>query len=137
MALIKNFHPKQGHYLICDFQRGFVPPEIVKVRPVIVISKTDSHGPHRELCTVAVISTTAPKKVMPWHHQLSFNPNPADSTTPAWVKCDMIYTVSYSRLTKPHKKTRQGGREYLSIKIPASDMTAILDGVFSYLSRTR
>lgn len=136
MAL-NNFHPKQGHYLICDFERGFVPPEIVKPRPVIVISKTDSHGPQRNLCTVVAVSTTPPNTVMPWHHRLSFNPNPSQSDMTAWVKCDMIYTVSYARLDKPHTKSNRDGRIYHSIRIPTDDLQAILDCVMRYISRGR
>lgn len=132
---LNNFHPKQGHYLICDFERGFVPPEIVKRRPVIVISKTDSHGPHRNLCTVVVVSTTPPTQVLSWHHQLSYNPNPNQLNKPVWVKCDMIYTVSYERLDKPHKKGNNGKRVYENIKIPNEDLDAILVGVSSYLNR--
>ncbi len=136
MAL-NNFHPKQGHYLTCDFERGFVAPEILKVRPVIVISKTDSHGNHRRLCTVVAVSTTPPNPVMPWHHRLSFNPHPTPSEMPAWVKCDMIYTVSYARLDKPHTKSNRDGRIYHSIRIPTDDLQSILDCVMRYISRGR
>ena len=32
------FQPKPGMLLMCDFDTGFRPPEMVKVRPVVVIS---------------------------------------------------------------------------------------------------
>ncbi len=32
-----SFHPRAGRMFMCDFS-GFQPPEMVKVRPVVVIS---------------------------------------------------------------------------------------------------
>jgi uncharacterized protein YifN (PemK superfamily) len=129
--LLNSFHPKQGHFLICDFDRGFVTPEIVKIRPVIVISKSDTHHNGRKLCTVVAISTAAPNPIHHWHFKLPANINPL-SNTPSWVKCDMIYTVSYERLNKPHKKTNKG-REYLSIRISDQNLKTILACVQNYL----
>jgi uncharacterized protein YifN (PemK superfamily) len=129
---LHNFHPKQGHYLICNFDYGFVLPEIVKPRPVIVISKTDSHGPHKNLCTVVALSTTPPHPKLPWHWMLSFNPNPNRSDTPVWVKGDMIYTVSYYRLDRPHIKTHRLGRTYQNIRIAKPEIEGILNGIAHY-----
>lgn len=36
MAL--TFHPKPGAILVCDYDTGFVPPEMVKKRLCIVIT---------------------------------------------------------------------------------------------------
>lgn len=132
---LHHFHPKQGHYLICNFDHGFVPPEMVKPRPVIVISKSDSHGPSKNLCTVVALSTTPPQPKLPWHWRLSFNPNPNpnDSDTPVWVKGDMIYTVSYARLDRPHIKTQRLGRIYQNIRMPKEEIDAILSGIAYYL----
>jgi uncharacterized protein YifN (PemK superfamily) len=33
-----KFIPAQGMVLMCDFDSGFVPPEITKVRHVVVVS---------------------------------------------------------------------------------------------------
>ena len=33
-----GFHPNAGDIVICDYATGFKPPEMVKVRPVVVIS---------------------------------------------------------------------------------------------------
>ncbi|QQG36900.1 MAG: type II toxin-antitoxin system PemK/MazF family toxin [Micavibrio aeruginosavorus] len=43
-------HPNKGSILLCDFNHGFVAPEMVKRRPVIVISPK-IHG-RVGLCTV-------------------------------------------------------------------------------------
>jgi uncharacterized protein YifN (PemK superfamily) len=136
MAL-NHFYPKQGYYLICDFERGFVPPEIVKPRPVIVVSKTESHGPHRRLCTVVALSTTPPNPELPWHYRLKRNPNPNREADPVWVKGDMIYTVSFARLDKPHVKTHRQGRIYQSIRIAKDELEVILRGLANYLGMAK
>ncbi|WP_350029107.1 type II toxin-antitoxin system PemK/MazF family toxin, partial [Caballeronia sp. GAFFF1] len=60
--------------LMCDFSRGFVPPEMVKKRAVVVISRSETHG--RRLCTVVPLSTTAPAPALAWHVLLTQNPLP-------------------------------------------------------------
>lgn len=136
MAL-NHFYPKQGHYLICDFERGFVPPEIVKPRPVIVVSKTETHGPHRRLCTVVALSTTPPSPELAWHYRLKQNPNPGNAKTPVWVKGDMIYTVSFNRLDKPHTKSHRKGRIYQNIRIEKDELDVILNGLAIYFGISR
>jgi len=53
-----NEHPVSGTILMCNFAPGFQQPEMVKRRPVIVISPKISRRPN--LCTVVALSTTAP-----------------------------------------------------------------------------
>jgi len=64
MALL--YQPKEGSVLICDF-RGYEVPEIIKIRPVIVIRK---HRTNKLLVTVVPLSTTAPQTVLDHHCQL-------------------------------------------------------------------
>jgi uncharacterized protein YifN (PemK superfamily) len=126
-----GFYPAAGHVLLCDFSRGFVAPEMLKVRPVVVISRKETHG--RKLCTVVPLSTTAPQVVMDWHHPLACDPCPLFSNgSQVWAKCDMLYTVSFERLDKFHRKTRKG-REYYVPSISLDDLAAIVDAVKSYL----
>ncbi|MGN7442685.1 type II toxin-antitoxin system PemK/MazF family toxin, partial [Pseudomonas lactis] len=54
MALL--YQPKEGSVLICDF-RGYEVPEIIKIRPVIVIRK---HRTNKLLVTVVPLSTINP-----------------------------------------------------------------------------
>lgn len=125
---LSKFYPKLGHVLLCDFSRGFVAPEMLKVRPVVVISKAKTHN--RRLCTVVPLSTTAPILVEQWHYPLTTNPCPQFSNgSQVWVKCDMIYTVSFDRLDKFHRKTRRGGREYFAPKLNDDEITAIFEAV--------
>jgi len=44
----------------------------------------------------------------------------------------MLYTVSFERLDKPHRRTR-AGREYYMPRITGDDWANILDAVKSYL----
>jgi hypothetical protein len=74
--------------MICDFERGFVPPEMVKVRPVVVISRTSTH--ENGLCTIVPLSTTPPQRAKSWHVQLKRDPTPyLNSGQQVWAKCDM------------------------------------------------
>ncbi len=124
------YHPKQGDVLICDFTRGFVPPEMMKVRKVVVVSPTATH--RRRLCTVVPISSTAPHAEEAWHHLLRVNPVEIDGHVSLWVKGDMLYTVSLDRLDKPHRKTRKG-REYFVPKLAPDDLQGVFRCVRAYL----
>ena len=103
---------------------------MVKVRPVVVISPSARHG--SKLCTVIPFSTTAPNSISAWHIKLSKNPNPLEKEDlEVWAKCDMVYTVSFDRLDRFHRKTRNG-REYLSPAMDHADFQRILNGVQAY-----
>ncbi|MFT0520916.1 type II toxin-antitoxin system PemK/MazF family toxin [Pseudomonas faucium] len=93
---------------MCDFS-GFQVPEMIKVRPVVVLRK---HSHNHQLVTIVPLSTTAPQRLARHHVALpSYVPGAAEM---CWAKCDMIYTVATSRLDRCRVKSRQGGgREYL------------------------
>lgn len=110
MAL--KFHPEQGALLICDF-KGFIEPEMTKRRPVVVLSPKRKHGPR--LCTVVPLSTTDPRPVEKYHIRIEMNPPLPDpySARQCWAKCDMIYQVSFDRLSMPFfGKMTTGDRLY-------------------------
>lgn len=134
MAL-KGTFPKRGHVLICDFSSGFKAPEMVKVRPVIVVSPSETNS--RRLCCVIPLSTTEPKPVKSWHVQLAKNPVPNwNPTAVIWAKCDMVMTVSFERLDRPHR--RQGGkRDYYLPKLSEIELQEVINGVESYLQLTQ
>jgi mRNA interferase MazF len=118
------FHPGPGTIVICDFSAGFHPPEMVKIRPVIVIS------PRRrsvQLVTVVPLSSSAPMPVQPWHIQL-----PHGAFPPArgviWAKCDMVATVGFARLDRV-KARLEGRRVYQTFQLGNADFAAILAGV--------
>ena len=126
------YHPRRGEVLICDFDTGFQPPEMVKKRPVVVISPKDSH--HRGVCTVVPLSTTAPEPLRRWHHPLPHVKVPGlRATAPMWAKCDMLATVGFVRLNKPYIKTRQG-RKFTELVLDAQDIYAIEQCLRAYLA---
>lgn len=132
VVALGKFYPKAGHVLICDFERGFVEPEMVKPRPVIVVSKSELHG--RRLCTVVPLSTTAPHVEHDWHVLLTQNPLPETlGYKQIWAKCDMVYTVSFDRLDKPHKKAK-GKREYFTVRLNQADLNSVLNGIIAHLA---
>lgn len=98
-----QYPPPIGSVLRCDFVaavsntiRGFSPPEMVKRRPVIVLST-----PSPRLCIVVPTSTTQPKSIKPFHCRIEWDPllpRPFNTSNYSWVKGDHLYTVSFERL---------------------------------------
>lgn len=121
-----KFHPEPGTVLICNFEPGFREPEMVKTRPVVVVSPRlkNRHG----LATVVPLSTSAPERVLDYHCEISIDPPlpvPFDSPT-MWVKADMIYTVCFDRLHL-HRTGRDqyGKRKYLTVNLKPEEMAKV------------
>ncbi|MCA3277869.1 MAG: type II toxin-antitoxin system PemK/MazF family toxin [Roseomonas sp.] len=98
-------HPKIGSILICDFNKGFVAPEMVKRRPVIVISPPINVR-HR-LCTIIPISTEPPKIVMRYHVDLGdltriIHQELADVVYPFEISYDFAVESQNPRIRRPH-----------------------------------
>lgn len=93
-----NEHPAKGTILLCGFTNGFKTPEMVKKRPVIVLTPKiqDRHG----LCTVVSLSTTPPTKIMPYHIQIDIKPPlpTGFDSSGLWVKGDMVNAIGFHRL---------------------------------------
>ena len=96
-----KFQPKEGSVVYCDYA-GFVLPEMVKKRPVIVIHK---HRHNPKLLCVVPISTTEPIPILEYHIEMeeSFRDIHLDGKK-SWVKCDMVNTVSLDRLNLVRNK---------------------------------
>lgn len=94
-----TFHPKPGQILECDFSNGFKEPEMVKRRPVIVL--TPSMKGRQNLVTVVCLSTKKPEEECSFHYKLPKASMPQlgrFQKSATWVKADMIYTVGFHRL---------------------------------------
>ena len=91
-------HPGLGCIVTCDFDQGFKEPEMVKNRPVVVVSPQIAWRPG--LCTVVALSLTAPATVRPYHCKLTIEPALPHpwSSEEVWVKGDMIAAVGFHRL---------------------------------------
>jgi mRNA interferase MazF len=123
-----HFLPRQATVLICDFSTGFIPPEMVKRRPVIIISPRlhERRGPH----LVVPLSNTRPDEILAHHVRLragrySFLRPGVDS----WVKCNLIAAVAPVRLDR----LRQG-RHWIAPMIDRADFEAVQLGVLHALA---
>lgn len=119
------YQPATGSVVMCDFA-GFVVPEMVKVRPVVVLAR---HRQNRQLVTIVPLSTTQPTTMEKHHHQLSTNPLPGKAHVVCWAKCDMLATVSLHRLDR----CKVGKRQYVVPSISPQDFAAIKAGVAAAL----
>lgn len=133
MSMRLPYLPKTGEVLICNFDDGgFMPPEMVKRRPVVVVSRKDSHD--RYLCTVVPISSTPPDERKVWHHPLPHLRVPGfEDTHDRWAKCDMIATVGFERLTKPYRHTMGHGRQFIGVHLRDEDLAAVRECIKHYL----
>lgn len=123
MAL--NFQPRPGQVVMCDFA-GYVAPEMIKVRPVVVVARNRKN---RNLVTIVPLSTTAPNALEDHHHQLSSNPLPGREKITCWAKCDMLATVSLTRLDR----FKVAHRQYVTPTLPDADFEAIRRAVLNAL----
>lgn len=125
------YQPRLWTVVQCDFA-GMVVPEMVKKRDVVVIARNKHNS---QLVTVVPLSTTAPVRVEDYHHALERNPRPdGDQHTVVWAKCDMIYTVSLSRLEFYYTRTRRGGRQHVAPSLSPTDQAGIMRAVCAALS---
>lgn len=124
-----TFHPKPGMVLICDFNTGFKAPEMIKRRPVVVISPRPRRS--NQLCTIVPLSTTAPNPVEPFHHRMDPRSLPGKlARRETWAKCDMLATVSLERLDRVMVGKDAGGKRiYVAEQVVAGDLEAIRRGV--------
>lgn len=112
---------------------GFVVPEMVKRRPVIVISPK----PRREqgLCAVVPLSTTAPRTVEKHHIDIILPDEfikDGKFTKNCWAKCDIVNTISLARLDLVRiGKNTDGKRIYSYFRVSSDTLEAIRKAVFS------
>lgn len=99
---------------------------MIKRRPAIVISPRFRN--RNNLCTVVPLSTTPPKPIEKYNYKLCLDeplPDPYDAPI-QWVKADMVYTVSFARLSLPFSgKDPSGKRIYVERIIEAEDLRKI------------
>lgn len=121
------YYPKPGEILLCDYRGGFIVPEMVKTRPVIVVSPRLRR--RRDLVAVVPLSTTAPTPKENYHCEIVLAqplPKPFDSPV-MWAKADMLATVANSRLDRfrTGKNPHGGTRIYVSGSVDAAQLKAV------------
>ena len=119
--------------LVCDFNTGFIAPEMIKKRPVVVVSPRPRRS--NQLCTVVPLSTTRPNPIEPHHHRMDPSSLPGKfAAKETWAKCDMLATVSLDRLDRVLiGKDENGKRLYVAQLIVIEDLLSIQRGVLAAL----
>ena len=121
-----SYHPKQGVIVSVDFDRGFVPPEMVKTRLAVVLSKPIQR--RKGLITVVPLSLSAPDPPMPYHCQIDipFELPKSWGQEGRWVKGDMICAVSWARTNLLLLgKDRDGKRRYQTEVLPTDQLSRV------------
>lgn len=133
MAL--TYHPQPGEIVLCDYSTGFAAPEMVKRRPVVIVSPRLRN--RTSLVTVVPLSTTAPSPVEFHHCAISLAaplPKPFDNPQ-MWAKCDMMATVSLARLDRfrAGRVTGGYGRHFVTGIVTKADLIQIRKGMLHAL----
>lgn len=123
------FHPDAGTICICDFSTGFRPPEIVKHRPVIVVSPRRRHA---ELLTVIPLSSVAPRRIESQHVEVPEGDYPP-ARSEMWAKCDLVQTVGLARCDRV-RTTVDGNRIYVTYQASAPFLEAVRHAVGEFLN---
>ncbi|MFT9044589.1 type II toxin-antitoxin system PemK/MazF family toxin [Acetobacter orientalis] len=130
-----NYPPKKGDILRCDFSTGFIPPEMVKVRLVVVMN---NRLPKRDgLCSVVPLSTTPAPSGITYQVKIDLGVDPPHpySGRVKWAKADMMACVSYDRLSLPFdgKCSTSGKRKYVQMRLPIPEMEKVQKAVLETL----
>jgi mRNA interferase MazF len=117
---------KPGTLLLCDYGVAARGAEMVKRRPVVIISPRLRY--RRGLATVVPLSTTPPEAPQAYHLALHLEPTlPAPfNAADMWVKADMVATVSFERLDLFRTSRRPSEhRKYLQPRLSADQLAAL------------
>ncbi|MBV8368636.1 MAG: type II toxin-antitoxin system PemK/MazF family toxin [Candidatus Eremiobacteraeota bacterium] len=109
------FYPKRRMILMCDFDRGgFMPPERVKRRRVVVLRIFG------RIAIVVPLSAAQPREPQPYY--ASLDPTRYSSiTVPVWAKANAITHVAFERLDR----VRLRGYNYTEL-LTAGDFKRVL-----------
>ncbi|MFZ5964724.1 type II toxin-antitoxin system PemK/MazF family toxin [Thalassococcus sp. BH17M4-6] len=125
-----RFHPGRGAVLRCNYSTGgFMPPEMVKVRPAVVLCERPRRN--KGLLTVVPLSTTAPTPQMDYHCKVSVEDLPGFPVAECWVKADMIATVAFHRLDmfRLGRCKETGKRQYMKKFLSPEDLEKVQECV--------
>jgi len=120
------YEQKPGTILLCDYGLGgFRPPEMVKRRPVVVVSKRKRQP--TGLLTVVPLSTSEPLPLEAYHCRIALEvPLPGFAEQECWVKADMVATVAFARLDMfQTAREPSGKRKYLTRRVSTDQLEQI------------
>lgn len=118
---------------MCDFA-GLKAPELIKNRPVIIIG-TRPNG--HKLASVVGLSTQPPINTQPYHMELDDTHLPRHRFfrgAKTWVKGDMLYTVSFERLSYVSLGSEKGKRIYFQNRLGRETMKNVYSCVLHGLN---
>lgn len=109
---------------MCDFGSGFREPEMVKKRPVVVVSPKRRNS---TTCIVVPLSTVEPLVIEPFHHRMDPASLPRSlRMEPTWVKGDMLTHVALDRLDRArYRSSVTGARCFETTECTPVDWEAI------------
>lgn len=112
-------HPYTGMILRCDFS-GLKPPEMVKIRPVLVISPRPERL-SKKTCIVVALSTTPPERIEKYHLKIELPSKlPDNLSRECWLKGDMVYSLSFERMDLyRYARDHEGKRKYYYDRVSA------------------
>jgi uncharacterized protein YifN (PemK superfamily) len=111
---------------MCNFGAGgFSEPEMVKCRPVVVLSPRRYNA---QTALVVPLSTSEPEEVLPFHHRMDPRSMPRKFRgEPNWVKGNMVTHVSLHRLDRPsYRRSTDRLRIYDAPLVLAADWAQIV-----------
>lgn len=121
-----TYYPQPGEVLLCNYGTGFIAPEMVKLRPVVVVSPRLRR--RADLVAVVPLSTTPPNPAEPHHCSITLRvPLPKPFEAPQmWAKCDMVATVALARLDRFRDGRVIGGaRRFTTGKVDLAQLIEI------------
>jgi len=81
------------------------------------------------LVSVVPLSESAPEPEQAWHFKVDLV-SKSWGNGPRWAKCDMIATVGYRRLSRPHYRHEvTGARMFERLALSPPDLAALKAGV--------
>lgn len=126
-----NFTPRRGAILMCNFDMANVPPEMRKVRRVVVVSPTEAnhrHGIGPGVCLVVPLSATPPRLGGVVDVPIPAGRYRCLSKVDVWAKCGSVTLVSHARLSRP-----KIGQTYPSDYLSREDMARVEAGLLAAL----
>jgi mRNA interferase MazF len=120
-----SFLPSAGMVLLGDFSVGFKKPEIIKIRPVIVLSDRKRN---RDTCVVVPLGSKPPTDSKAIFVPLDLDKYPFLQGQ-SYAKCDVVNSVRLARLSRLRDKLTGRGMDSRSTQIDAADLANIRIGV--------
>lgn len=121
-----TFVPQRGQILMCDFDMARVPPEMPKVRRIVVVSPRSynaRHGQGPGRCLVVPFSASPPSPVSA--ADVPFAAGSYQSlAVPTWAICSAVGSMSHTRLDRVAV-----GQRFLSESLSPQDLARVEDGL--------